>query len=153
MKKRARVIQVSGLRGILMMAFIGTCLAAGFIAFPAICAMKLWNYAANFAPLPLINIFQGLMLWTIVAISGFIINDKKKFIVEFQAPIQQLSEKDMEKLMERVKFQSQAKVLNSMLLKSSELKPIEKITPVEKTECKKENKKEEDKKEIEKENV
>ena len=80
-------------------------------------------------------------------------NDKKKFIVEFQAPIQQLSEKDMEKLMERVKFQSQAKVLNSMLLKSSELKPIEKITPVEKTECKKENKKEEDKKEIEKENV
>ena len=52
MKKRARVIQVSGLRGILMMAFIGTCLAAGFIAFPAICAMKLWNYAANFAPLP-----------------------------------------------------------------------------------------------------
>ena len=40
-----------------------------------------------------------------------------------------------------------------MLLKSSELKPIEKITPVEKTECKKENKKEEDKKEIEKENV
>ena len=36
-----------------------------------------------------------------------------------------------------------------MLLKSSELKPIEKITPVEKTECKKE----EDKKEIEKENV
>ena len=117
MKKRARVIQVSGLRGILMMAFIGTCLAAGFIAFPAICAMKLWNYAANFAPLPLINIFQGLMLWAIVAISGFIINDKKKFIVEFQAPIQQLSEKDMEKLMERVKFQSQAKVLNSMLLK------------------------------------
>ena len=93
------------------------------------------------------------MLWAIVAISGFIINDKKKFIVEFQAPIQQLSEKDMEKLMERVKFQSQAKVLNSMLLKSSELKPIEKITPVEKTECKKEDKKEEDKKEIEKENV
>ena len=124
MKKRARVIQVSGLRGILMMAFIGTCLAAGFIAFPAICAMKLWNYAANFAPLPLINIFQGLMLWAIVAISGFIINDKKKFIVEFQAPIQQLSEKDMEKLMERVKFQSQAKVLNSMLLKSSELKKL-----------------------------
>ena len=40
-----------------------------------------------------------------------------------------------------------------MLLKSSELKHIEKIKTVEKTECKKEDKKEEDKKEIEKENV
>ena len=76
MKKRARVIQISGLRGILMMAFIGVCLVAGFVGFPAICAMKLWNYASNFAPLPLINFYQGLMLWAIVAISGFIINDK-----------------------------------------------------------------------------
>ena len=71
MKKRARVIQISGLRGILMAIFIGGCLIAGFVGFPAICAMKLWNYTANFAPLPLINIYQGLMLWAIVAISGF----------------------------------------------------------------------------------
>lgn len=136
MKKRARIIQISGLRGILMAIFIGGCLIAGFVGFPAICAMKLWNYTANFAPLPLINIYQGLMLWAIVAISGFIINDKKKFIVEFQAP-QQLSEKEMQKLMERVKIQSQAKVLNSMIMKSSELKPLNEVkNSVEKTEIK-----------------
>ena len=136
MKKRARVIQISGLRGILMAIFIGGCLIAGFVGFPTICAMKLWNYTANFAPLPLINIYQGLMLWAIVAISGFIINDKKKFIVEFQAP-QQLSEKEMQKLMERVKIQSQAKVLNSMIMKSSELKPLNEVkNSVEKTEIK-----------------
>ena len=76
------------------------------------------------------------MLWAIVAISGFIINDKKKFIVEFQAP-QQLSEKEMQKLMERVKIQSQAKVLNSMIMKSSELKPLNEVkNSVEKTEIK-----------------
>lgn len=131
-----------------MMAFIGVCLVAGFVGFPAICAMKLWNYASNFAPLPLINFYQGLMLWAIVAISGFIINDKKKFIVEFQAP-QQLSEKDMQKLMERVKVQSQAQVLNSMIMKSSEIKPLDEIKPTEKVENT--EKKEEEK--SEKENV
>lgn len=142
MKKRARVIQISGLRGILMMAFIGVCLVAGFVGFPAICAMKLWNYASNFAPLPLINFYQGLMLWAIVAISGFIINDKKKFIVEFQAP-QQLSEKDMQKLMERVKIQSQAKILNSMVMKASDIKSLDEVkNTVEKTEVKEEEKSE-----------
>ena len=144
MKKRARVIQISGLRGILMMAFIGVCLVAGFVAFPAICAMKLWNYASNFAPLPLINFYQGLMLWAITAIAGFLINDKKKFVVELKAP-QQLSEKDMQKLMERVKVQSQAQVLNSMIMKSSEIKPLDEIKPTEKVENteKKENEKSE----------
>ena len=141
MKKRARVIQISGLRGIIMMLFIGVCLAAGFVAFPAICAMKLWNYTANYAPLPLINFYQGLMLWAITAISIFLINDKKKFIVEFQAP-KQLSEKDMQKLMERVKVQSQAQILNSMILKSSEIKPIDEIKPEEKVEKKDEEKSE-----------
>lgn len=148
MKKRARVIQVSGLRGILMMLFIGVCLATGFVAFPAICAMKLWNYASNFAPLPLINFYQGLMLWAITAITGFLINDKKKFVVELKAP-QQLSEKDMQKLMERVKVQSQAQVLNSMIMKSAEIKPLDEIKPTEKVENT--EKKEEEK--SEKENV
>ena len=148
MKKRARIIQVSGLRGILMMLFIGVCLAAGFVAFPAICAMKLWNYASNFAPLPLINFYQGLMLWAITAITGFLINDKKKFVVELKAP-HQLSEKDMQKLMERVKVQSQAQVLNSMIMKSSEIKPLDEIKPTEKVENT--EKKEEEK--SEKENV
>lgn len=123
------------------MLFIGVCLAAGFVAFPAICAMKLWNYTANYAPLPLINFYQGLMLWAITAISIFLINDKKKFIVEFQAP-KQLSEKDMQKLMERVKVQSQAQILNSMILKSSEIKPIDEIKPEEKVEKKDEEKSE-----------
>ena len=130
MKKRARVIQVSGFRGICMLVFCGVCLVAGFGAFPAICAMKLWNYVANFAPLPLINFYQGLLLWAIVAISVYIINDKKKFVVEFKSS-EQLSEKDMKKLLERVKVHSQAQALNSMVLKSSEIKPVENAKQVE----------------------
>ena len=134
MKKRARVIQISGLRGILLVIFIGTCLCAGFVAFPSICAMHIWNYVANFISIPLINIYQGAMLWAIIAISGFIINDKEKFLVEFSASNDELSEKDMQKLMERVKLQSQAQALNSMILKSSELKSLKEINPAEKIE-------------------
>ena len=133
MKKGPRVIQISGLRGICMVIFIGVCLAAGFIAFTAICAMKIWNYAAGYAPLPLINFYQGLMLWAIVAISGFIINDKKKFVVEFKSP-EQLSEKDMQKLLERIKVHSQTQALNSMILKSADIKSVKELKETKKTE-------------------
>ncbi len=150
MKKRARVIQISGLRGILLVIFIGTCLCAGFVAFPSICAMHIWNYVANFISIPLINIYQGAMLWAIIAISGFIINDKEKFLVEFSASDDELSEKDMQKLMERVKLQSQAQALNSMILKSSELKSLKEIKPAEKIE---KIEKQQEEKETEKESV
>lgn len=150
MKKRARVIQISGLRGILLVIFIGTCLCAGFVAFPSICAMHIWNYVANFISIPLINIYQGAMLWAIIAISGFIINDKEKFLVEFSASDDELSEKDMQKLMERVKLQSQAQALNSMILKSSELKSLKEINPAEKIE---KIEKQQEEKETEKESV
>lgn len=150
MKKRARVIQISGLRGILLVIFIGTCLCAGFVAFPSICTMHIWNYVANFISIPLINIYQGAMLWAIIAISGFIINDKEKFLVEFSASDDELSEKDMQKLMERVKLQSQAQALNSMILKSSELKSLKEIKPAEKIE---KIEKQQEEKETEKESV
>lgn len=150
MKKRARVIQISGLRGILLVIFIGTCLCAGFVAFPSICAMHIWNYVANFISIPLINIYQGAMLWAIIAISGFIINDKEKLLVEFSASDNELNEKDMQKLMERVKLQSQAQALNSMILKSSELKSLKEIKPAEKIE---KIEKQQEEKETEKESV
>ena len=124
-KRNTKVIQIAGLKGLLMVVFIGACLAAGFIAFPAICAMYIWNYAAKFVAIPLINIFQGLLLWAIVAITAFIINEKNQLIVEFKAP-EELSEQDMKQLLDRVKMHSQAQALNSMILKSSDIKQAEK---------------------------
>ncbi len=137
MRRRTRIIQISGLRGILMMLFMASCLAAGFILFPAAVAMHLWNWAASFAPIPLINIYQGLMLWAIVAISGFIINDKKKFLVAFKTP-DRLTDEEMKKVLERVKIHSQTRqALNSMILNSA--KSLEEKDKAEDT---KENKKE-----------
>ena len=137
MRRKTRIIQISGLRGILMMLFIASCLAAGFIAFPAFVAMHIWNWAAAYAAIPAINIYQGLMLWAIVAISGFIINDRKKFLVAFKAP-DRLTDEEMKKVLERVKLHSQAQALNSMILKSA--KSIQKENKAEdSSENKKEN--------------
>ena len=75
MKRNTRIIQISGIRGLLMVIFAVTCLAAGFIGFPAIVAMKAWNFAAQYLSITLISVCQGLLVLAIVAFSGFIIND------------------------------------------------------------------------------
>jgi len=113
MRRNMRVIQISGLRGILMVVFIATCLIAGFVAFPAIVAMNVWNWIANFIAIPVINMFQGLMLWAIIAISGFIINDRKKYLFSF-SPKNTLSDDEVQRILENVKTQSQ-------ILKKSEI--------------------------------
>lgn len=122
-----------------MVIFVVTCLVAGFIAFPAIVAMHIWNFAAELIAIPAINVWQGLMLWAIVAISGFIINDRKKFLIAFKTP-DRLSDKEMKTLLERMKIQSQAQAINSMILKSGDIKPVDKVDKSdEKSEKEKEN--------------
>lgn len=139
MKRRTRIIKISGLKGLLMVIFTISCLAAGFIVFPAKVAMYIWNYMAEFAAMPLINIWQGLMLWAIVAISVFILNDRKKFFVAFKTP-DKLTDKEMKTLLERMKIQSQTQAINSIILKSGDIKPVEKVDkPEEKSEKEKEN--------------
>ncbi len=115
MKRKTRVIQISGIRGIIIALFTLVCLAAGFIGFPGLVAMYLWNYAASFTlSVPAINIFQGILLWAIAGISFMIINNKHKYFVAFQTP-DKLSDEEIKKIMERVKLQAQARMLNSMM--------------------------------------
>ena len=116
MKKNAKIIQISGFRGILTAIFVVVCLAAGFIVFPGYVAMNIWNHFSNV--LPQINLMQGVLLWAIVALSCYIAN-KQKFAISFASP-QELSDEEMEDLMERVRMQSQARLLNQMITKSIE---------------------------------
>ena len=132
MRRKTRIIQISGLRGLLFAGFVVCCLAAGFIAFPAFVAMHIWNYFGQFIGLPVINAWQGLMLWAITAISGFIINDRKKFLVALKAS-GQLSEDEVKTILERVKIHSQAQAINSMILKSGDVKPADKTEKSEET--------------------
>lgn len=129
MKRNAKIIQITGIRGIIMAIFIVTCLAAGFVAFPGLVAMHIWNhFAGEF--LPEINLYQGILLWAIVAITGFILN-KQSFSVSFESP-KELNEEELNLLMERIRMQSQAKMLNKMMLKN--LEEIKKDDKIEATE-------------------
>ncbi len=115
MKRKTRVIQIDGFKGLIIALFSVVCLAAGFVGFPGFVAMTVWNY---FPSLPSINLFQGVLLWIIVAISIYLVNGRKLFI-SFASP-QELSEAEMNKLMERVRLQSQVKMLNAMMMKTIE---------------------------------
>ncbi|MBP7211611.1 hypothetical protein KBA27_02140 [bacterium] len=105
MKKNLHVIQINGIRGMLIAGFIISCLIAGFIAFPALVAMCGWNYISDFTSfIPKINFIGGLLLWGIVAMTIYI-TKKKKFIVSFR-PEQELTEEELQKIVSKIKTQS-----------------------------------------------
>ena len=120
MKRNAKIIQISGFRGILTAIFVVVCLAAGFIVFPGYIAMYIWNYFAD--TLPQINIVQGILLWAMVAMLCYIAN-RQRFAISFETP-KELTEEEMDALMQRVRMQSQAKMLNNIITKS--IKELEK---------------------------
>lgn len=120
-RNNTKIIQIAGFRGLFMALFIGICLAAGFIVFPAKTAVYLWNYAAvNYLSVPSINLYQGILLWAIIVLVCYIANNKK-VVISFAQPAQ-LSEEEVKCLMERIKVQAKAKQLNTMILKSEEFK-------------------------------
>jgi len=102
MKKNLRIVQINGLRGLLLTLFIISCLIAGFIAFPSLLTMNVWNYlAAKSSSCPFINFYQGALLWVIIAFSIFVFS-KKKFIVSFGAE-QELNENEVKNVVSKIK--------------------------------------------------
>ena len=81
MNKNFRIIDVNGFRGLLLFLFIVVCLACGFIVFPGYLAMLLWNGAAPVVSLPEINLFQGILLWAILAFALYMFGNQKVVIV------------------------------------------------------------------------
>lgn len=116
MKRNAKIIQISGFRGILTAIFVVTCLGAGFVAFPGLVAMTLWNKYVTV--LPQINLLQGILLWAMVALVCYIANNQR-FAISLETP-KELTEDEMDALMERVRLQSQAKLLNRIITKNIE---------------------------------
>ena len=138
MRKNARIIQISGLRGLAFVVFVVTCLIMGFIGFPGLVAMCIWNMASSFfGILPQINIFQGVLLWVIIALSIYMLSGGNQGFVALKRP-SQLSESEIKDLMQRIKTQNQVNKINSMILKSDKFKEISKATnkDFEESECK-----------------
>lgn len=105
MRKNMRVVQIKGIRGLFMALFVFSCLIAGFVAFPSFLTMNIWNYLAeSTSSLPLINFYEGLMLWSIITFSFYVFN-KRKFIVSFNAK-QELSDSELKEVVEKIKKQA-----------------------------------------------
>ena len=116
MRRNAKIIQIAGFRGILTAIFVVTCLAAGFVAFPGFVAMTIWNKCVTV--LPQINLLQGILLWAMVALVCYIANNQR-FAISFETP-KELTDEEMDALMQRVRLQSQAKILNQIITKNIE---------------------------------
>ena len=129
MRKNSKIIQISGLRGLLFAVFVVTCLIAGFVVFPGFGAMYLWNItmAASFS-LPVINIFQGILLWLIAALI-FYLTGGSQSVVQFKST-SQLSDYELKELMSRIKKQNSVDKQTSVGFKSCEIKEINKTDTI-----------------------
>ena len=117
MKKSFNVIQVKGFRGILYLAFIGVCLAAGFGWFPGWLCMHIWNHAASYlAQIPSIGILQGMLLWGIIAASYFTFR-KDRLVVCMKAS-EGLSEEELKSVFSEIKKQANDDIFIKNMIKA-----------------------------------
>ena len=115
MKKKLNVIQIKGIRGLILAGFVVCCLAAGFIVFPGWVGMQAWNLVStNTGAMPAIGLVQGILLWGILAVSYFIFR-KEKVVVCMKTP-QGLSEEELKAVFADIKKQSlEDPILHAMM--------------------------------------
>jgi hypothetical protein len=112
-----KIIQIDGIRGLITAAFVGVCLFAGFVMFPGLVAMSLWNkYLVNLYMFPVINIFQGVLLWGMCAISYSIIT-KNKFALSFRNT-PELSEEELNSIIKSAKIKAHTQMMNKIISQS-----------------------------------
>ena len=123
LKKNRHIIQIKGIRGLIIIGLIACCLFAGFIIFPGIVLMCIWNSLVKYATqIPNINIIQWTLLWGIIIVSYFIFR-KEKLVVCVKSP-QGLSEEELKAVFADIKKQAnEDKIIQTMLkARETELK-------------------------------
>ena len=81
MKKNFKVITINGIRGLFAAVFVVFGLVAGFIISPGWVCMQIWNkIAEETLSITTMNLFQGIMLWAIIALSLYALNNKRTLI-------------------------------------------------------------------------
>jgi hypothetical protein len=119
MKKNLNVIQIKGIRGLIIAGLVVCCLAAGFIAFPGWVGMHAWNFiASNIENLPAIGLFQGVLLWGIIIASYFTFR-KEKVVVCLKSP-QGLNEEELKAVFADMKKQSLEDPILQAMMKARE---------------------------------
>ena len=137
MKKNLNVIQIKGVKGLIMLVMVGCCLVAGFIVFPGWVAMNIWNVLASLVNnAPSIGIIQGVLLWGIIVASYFTFR-KERVVVCMKTP-QGLNEEELKAVFADIKKQTQDDKIIQAMLKAREtaVKLNEKEEDNKKTEIK-----------------
>lgn len=115
--KNFNMIQINGLRGILMACGIGVCLAAGFVVFPGFVMKSLWNVLANYIGMvPSIGLVQGLLLWSIMVI-GYVTFRKNRMFIEFRSS-RDLTNEEMAEVMKRIRIQQEADIIAKSMMEA-----------------------------------
>lgn len=94
---------------------IVACLIAGFIVFPAFVMKSIWNVISAYSgAVPCISMLQGVLLWgiTVVACLTF---KKKGMFVEFKST-NDLSQAEMEEVMQRIRIQRQMDIMTKAMM-------------------------------------
>ena len=115
MRNNLNVIQIRGIRGLIIAGVVVCCLAAGFIVFPGWVAMHLWNITASYIEtIPAIGLIQGVLLWGIL-IAAYFTFRKNKVVVFLKSP-KGLDEEELKAVFADIKRQSvEDPVLQAML--------------------------------------
>lgn len=130
MNKNFKVITINGIRGVFAAIFIVFGLIAGFIISPGWVCMQIWNRAFQDSyTVAVMNIYQGIMLWAIIALSLYALNNKRS-LIGFGA-YQGLTPEQIKDIMNKAKA-SEDKFLKELEAMSKE--KIEKIETIEKIE-------------------
>ena len=138
MKKNARVIEISGITGLLFLLFTIICLFVGFVVFPGYVSMTMWNKLVAPYGLPVIRLYQCMLLWVIIALGIYLSNGGKSPIAFKSAA--QLNEREIVDLMSRINEKAKQNKKQIMVIdKNNEVKTLETF---EKEHLKKENDKE-----------
>ena len=119
MKHDMNVIEIRGIRGLIITGGIICCLAVGFIVFPGWVFMHIWNYIVSYSlSVPAIGIIQGIILWGIVVASYFAFR-KDKFIVCVKSP-KGLSEDELKSVFADLKESTKEDIVLKTMLKARE---------------------------------
>ena len=120
MKKNFNVIQINGIKGLIMAGGIVACLFAGFVMFPGMVMKTVWNFiSSSIVIIPQIATLQGVLLWGIVVVSYFAFR-RKGFMVEFKSA-DDLSRDEMDEVMQRIRMERQSDILTKALMNAKKM--------------------------------
>jgi hypothetical protein len=103
MNKNYKVITINGIRGIIAAIFVVLGIISGFVISPGWVCMKAWNYFVEEGGIiSQMNLCEGIMLWLIIGLTLYALNNKKT-LIGFGGGYQGLSQEEITEIIKKAK--------------------------------------------------